>query len=574
MNRREFLQVMAAAYLAGFTNKLSAKNITNYNHPFSSDIRLLHITDTHAQLSPSFFREPNINLGTGSNRNVPPHIVGDNFLKYYGLDGNFNKYLYSYINFNELAKKYGKFGGYAHLKTAIDHLRNESNGNSLLLDGGDTWQGSAVSLFESGRDMVEASNILGVDVMTGHWEFTFGEDQFIKNIKNFNGEFVANNVFLNDEAIFNDVPSYDDENHYQKPYTIKEVNGKQIAIIGQAFPYTPIANPSRYVSNLTFGIREQELQETVDKVKDKYKPALVVVLSHNGIDVDKKLASRVNGIDIIFGGHTHDAVPKPIIIKNNNGKTLVTNSGCNGKFISFIDIKFSGKSYTYNYNLLPILSNEVKPNQQMQSFIDSVSNPYKKLLSETIGYADDTLYRRSNFNGTFDDLLCDSMNTVLDSEISLSPGFRWGPSLTPNQPITMSDIYNHTAITYPNTYVRSMTGETIKNVLEDVADNIFNIDPYLQQGGDMVRTRGIKYTINPRNKMNNRIEKLRLNNDIEIKPNKEYKVSGWASVNNIEEGKPIWDITKEYLKAVGTYKVDQSQKIKIINEDGNIGIET
>ena len=574
MNRREFLQVMAAAYLAGFTNKLSAKNITNYNHPFSSDIRLLHITDTHAQLSPSFFREPNINLGTGSNRNVPPHIVGDNFLKYYGLDGNFNKYLYSYINFNELAKKYGKFGGYAHLKTAIDHLRNESNGNSLLLDGGDTWQGSAVSLFESGKDMVEASNILGVDVMTGHWEFTFGEDQFIKNIKNFNGEFVANNVFLNDEAIFNDVPSYDDENHYQKPYTIKEVNGKQIAIIGQAFPYTPIANPSRYVSNLTFGIREQELQETVDKVKDKYKPALVVVLSHNGIDVDKKLASRVNGIDIIFGGHTHDAVPKPIIIKNNNGKTLVTNSGCNGKFISFIDIKFSGKSYTYNYNLIPILSNEVKPNQQMQSFIDSVSNPYKKLLSETIGYADDTLYRRSNFNGTFDDLLCDSMNKVLDSEISLSPGFRWGPSLTPNQPITMSDIYNHTAITYPNTYVRSMTGETIKNVLEDVADNIFNIDPYLQQGGDMVRTRGIKYTINPRNKMNNRIEKLRLNNDIEIKPNKEYKVSGWASVNNIEEGKPIWDITKEYLKAVGTYKVDQSQKIKIINEDGNIGIET
>ena len=574
MNRREFLQVMAAAYLAGFTNKLSAKNITNYNHPFSADIRLLHITDTHAQLSPSFFREPNINLGTGSNRNVPPHIVGDNFLKYYGLDGNFNKYLYSYINFNELAEKYGKFGGYAHLKTTIDHLRNESNGNSLLLDGGDTWQGSAVSLFESGKDMVEASNILGVDVMTGHWEFTFGEDQFIKNIKNFNGEFVANNVFLNDEAIFNDVPSYDDENHYQKPYTIKEVNGKQIAIIGQAFPYTPIANPSRYVSNLTFGIREQELQDTVDKVKDKYKPALVVVLSHNGIDVDKKLASRVNGIDIIFGGHTHDAVPKPIIIKNNSGKTLVTNSGCNGKFISFIDIKFSGKSYTYNYNLLPILSNEVKPNQQMQTFIDSVSNPYKKLLSETIGYADDTLYRRSNFNGTFDDLLCDSMNAVLDSEISLSPGFRWGPSLTPNQPITMSDIYNHTAITYPNTYTRSMTGETIKNVLEDVADNIFNIDPYLQQGGDMVRTRGIKYTINPRNKMNNRIEKLRLNNDIEIKPNKEYKVSGWASVNNIEEGKPIWDITKEYLKAVGTYKVDQSQKIKIINEDGNIGIET
>ena len=574
MNRREFLQVMAAAYIAGFTNKSFSKNTTNYQHPFDADIRLLHITDTHAQLNPTFFREPNINLGTGGNKNIPPHIVGDNFLKYYSLNGDFNKYLYTYINFNELAEQYGKFGGYAHLKTVVDNLRKESNGHSLLLDGGDTWQGSAVSLFESGKDMVEASNILGVDVMTGHWEFTFGEDQFIKNIDNFNGEFVANNVFLNDEAIFNDIPSYDDENHYQKPYTIKEVNGRQIAIIGQAFPYTPIANPSRYVSNLTFGIREQELQETIDKVKDRYKPSLVVVLSHNGIDVDKKLASRVSGIDIIFGGHTHDAVPKPIIIKNNSGKTLVANSGCNGKFLSFIDIKFSGKSYTYKYNLLPILSNEIQPNPEMQAFIDKVSKPYNKLLSEIIGYADDALYRRSNFNGTFDDLLCDSMNEVLDSEISLSPGFRWGPSLTPNQPITMSDIYNHTAITYPNTYTRYMSGETIKNILEDVADNIFNIDPYLQQGGDMVRTRGIKYSINPSEKMNNRIDKLRLNNDIEIKSNKEYKVSGWASVNNIEEGKPIWDITKEYLKAVGTYKVDQSHKIKIVNEDGNIGIET
>ena len=478
------------------------------------------------------------------------------------------------MRFNELAERFGKFGGYSYLKTIIDKLRGEANGKSLLLDGGDTWQGSAISLFESGMDMVEASNILGVDVMTGHWEFTFGEEQFKKNIKNFNGEFVANNIFLNDEAIFNDIPSYDDENHFEKPYTIKEIKGNRIAIIGQAFPYTPIANPSRYVSNLTFGIREQELQDTIERIKVKYDPSLVVVLSHNGIDVDKKLASRVTGIDIIFGGHTHDAVPRPIIIKNNNGKTLVLNSGCNGKFLSMIDIKFSGKSYIYNYKLLPILSNSIKPDKKMQSFIDKVSKPYNNLLSEIIGYADDTLYRRSNFNGTFDDLLCDSMNSVLDTEISLSPGFRWGPTIIPNQPITMSDIYNHTAITYPNTYTRSMSGETIKNILEDVADNIFNTDPYLQQGGDMVRTRGIKYSINPGNTMNNRIKKLRLNNNIEIKPNVNYKVSGWASVNNVEEGKPIWEITKEYLKSIGTYKIDKHEKVKIMNEDGNIGIET
>lgn len=574
MNRREFLQMMAAAYLVGFSDKSSSKNLFNYSFPFTSDLRLLHITDTHAQLAPTYFREPNINLGTGKNRNVPPHIVGDEFLKYYSLDGDFNEYVYSYMRFNELAERFGKFGGYAHLKTIIDKLRGEANGNSLLLDGGDTWQGSAISLFESGMDMVEASNILGVDIMTGHWEFTFGESQFKKNIKKFNGEFVANNVFLNDEAIFNDVPSYDDENHFQKPYTIREIKGNRIAIIGQAFPYTPIANPSRYVSNLTFGIREQELQDTIDKIKAKYDPSLIVVLSHNGIDVDKKLASRVSGIDIILGGHTHDAVPRPIIIKNSDGKTLVLNSGCNGKFLSMIDITFSGKSYTYDYKLLPILSNSINPDIKMQSYIDKISKPYTHLLSEIVGYADDTLYRRSNFNGTFDDLLCDSMNSVLNTQISLSPGFRWGPSITPNQPITMSDIYSHTAITYPNTYTRSMTGETIKNILEDVADNIFNTDPYLQQGGDMVRTRGIKYSINPRNAMNNRIEKLRLNNDIEIKPNSKYKVSGWASVNNIEEGKPIWDITKEYLKSIGTYNVDNNEKVKITNEDSNIGIET
>lgn len=566
--------MMAAAYLVGFSDKSLSNNLINYNIPFSSDLRLLHITDTHAQLAPTYFREPNINLGTGKNRNVPPHIVGDKFLQYYSLDGDFNKYIYSYMRFNELAERFGKFGGYSYLKTIIDKLRGEANGKSLLLDGGDTWQGSAISLFESGMDMVEASNILGVDVMTGHWEFTFGEEQFKKNIKNFNGEFVANNIFLNDEAIFNDIPSYDDENHFEKPYTIREIKGNRIAIIGQAFPYTPIANPSRYVSNLTFGIREQELQDTIERIKVKYDPSLVVVLSHNGIDVDKKLASRVTGIDIIFGGHTHDAVPRPIIIKNNNGKTLVLNSGCNGKFLSMIDIKFSGKSYIYNYKLLPILSNNIKPDKKMQSFIDKVSKPYTNLLSEIVGYADDTLYRRSNFNGTFDDLLCDSMNSVLDTEISLSPGFRWGPSIIPNQPITMSDIYNHTAITYPNTYTRSMSGETIKNILEDVADNIFNTDPYLQQGGDMVRTRGIKYSINPGNTMNNRIKNLRLNNNIEIKPNVQYKVSGWASVNNVEEGKPIWEITKEYLKSIGTYKIDKREKVKIMNEDGNIGIET
>lgn len=573
MNRREFLQFIAAAYLLGARTGLNADELINYHIPFKSDLRLLHITDTHAQLEPNYFREPNINLGTGLNKNKVPHIVGNKFLDYYSLDGDFNKYLYTFINFNNLAHKYGKFGGYAYLKTAIDKLKHEANGNSLLLDGGDTWQGSAISLFESGIDMVEASNLLEVDVMTGHWEFTFGEEQFLDNIKAFNGEFVANNIFLNDEAIFNDVHSYDDDDHFTKPYTIKSINNRRIAIIGQAFPYTPIANPSRYVKNLTFGIREQELQETINKIKNTEKTDLIILLSHNGVDVDKKMAQRVNGIDIILGGHTHDAMPEPIVVENSHS-TLVINSGCNGKFISMVDIKFHGKSYTYEYKLIPIVSNYLSPNLEMQKFIETVSAPYNTMLNEEIGMTDDSLFRRSNFNGTFDDLLCDSMNEVLDTQISLSPGFRWGPSLTKNQSILMKDIYNHTAITYPNTYVREMSGETIKNILEDVADNIFNTDPYMQQGGDMVRTRGIKYTITPSNNINNRINKLRLNNNIEILPNKIYKVSGWASVNNIESGKPIWDVTKAYLKSIGTYNVDKSSHIHIDLENDNIGIET
>ncbi len=574
MNRREFLQLIAAAYILAHKTNTNANLLVDYNIPFKSDLRLLHITDTHAQLEPNYFREPNINLGTGINKNKVPHIVGNEFLKYYSLDGDFNKYLYTFINFNNLASKYGKFGGYAYLKTVLQKLRDEANGKSLLLDGGDTWQGSAVSLFESGKDMVQASNLLGVDIMTGHWEFTFGEEQFQQNIDAFQGEFVANNIFLNDEAIFNDIEAYDDENHFKKPYTVKTVNDRRIAVIGQAFPYTPIANPSRYVKNLTFGIREQELQDTVNKVKNTESPDLIVLLSHNGIDVDKKMANRVSGIDIILGGHTHDAMPEPVIIENSSSQTIVINSGCNGKFVSMIDINFSNKSYTYNYKLIPIISNKIRPDVGMQSYINKISSPYNAMLNTEIGKTDEALFRRSNFNGTFDDLICDSMNNVLNTEISLSPGFRWGPSLTKNQPILMKDIYNHTAITYPNTYVREMTGETIKNILEDVADNIFNTDPYMQQGGDMVRTRGIKYTITPSKSMNNRINNLRLNNDIEILPSKIYKVSGWASVNNVEEGTPIWDVTKTYLTDVGTYNVDKSSQVKIDLENDNIGIET
>lgn len=574
MNRREFLQFIIAGYIAGIIKPSFGSSIVDYSNTPFGNLRLLHITDTHGQLEPMYFREPNYNLGVGKNRNTPPHIVGKNLLDYYSVNSKLLEYAYTHLNYNKHAKEFGKFGGYAYLKTIIDNLKAEANENTLLLDGGDTWQGSALSLFEKGKDMVKASNILGVDIMTGHWEFTFGEKQFIENIKQFNGDFVAQNIKLTEEAIFDGMIPFDKENHFQKPYVIKEVNNLRVAVIGQAFPYTPIANPKRFIPNLTFGIKESELQSLVNYIKNKEKPSVIILLSHNGVDVDKKMAKTVNGIDVILGGHTHDVLPEPLIIGNRNSKTLVINSGCNGKFISVLDLKVNNNSFDYKYKLLPIISNQIKPSHDMESFINKVKQPYNKLLSKVVGKSNLDLYRRGTFNGSFDQLICESMTNVLDTEISLSPGFRWGPTILANEDITMSDIYSHTAITYPNTYVREINGEGIKNILEDVADNIFNPDPYLQQGGDMVRTSGLSYEITPKNRINNRINNLKTINGESIEAKKIYKVSGWAGVNQEETGKPIWNITREYLQTIKFFDATSVTQPKIIYENNNIGIET
>ena len=574
MNRREFIQFLVAGCAAGIIRPSYGSASVDYDFKPYGNLRLIHITDTHAQLDPMYFREPNFNIGVGINKNTPPHIVGRKLLDYYSIDSSLLRYAYTHLDFNQHAQEFGKFGGYAYLKTLIDTLKSQANNNCLLLDGGDTWQGSGLSLLENGKDMVKASNLLGVDVMTGHWEFTFGEEIFLENLRNFDGDFVAQNISLTEEAIFEGLEAVDDDNHFQKPYVVKTINGSRVAVIGQAFPYTPIANPQRFIPNLTFGIRDSELQELINHIKNKEKPSLIVMLSHNGVDVDKKMASKVSGIDIILGGHTHDVLPKPVIVKNNSNSTLVINSGCNGKFISVLDLNVRGNSFSYKYKLLPVLSNQIKPSKKMIRLIDSLKKPHKDHLDQTIGKSNLDLYRRGNFNGSFDNLICDSLTHVLDTEISLSPGFRWGPTVLANDDIKMSDIYNHTAITYPNVYRREMSGENIKNILEDVADNIFNPDPYLQQGGDMVRTSGLSYEISPKNKMNNRITNIRTKDGKLLKNNKKYTISGWASVNSIESGKPIWDITREYLSDIKYYDLDKVKQPRILQEDDNFGLET
>jgi len=480
---------------------------------------------------------------------------------------------FTYLDFPELSKKYGKIGGFAHLATLVKNIRAQRPG-ALLLDGGDTWQGSGTALWTNAQDMVDAQIQLGIDIMTPHWEMTFGADRVKEIVDNDFAkagiDFVAQNITYNDQ-------DFDREGeHVFKPYVIREINGVPVAIIGQAFPYTPIANPRHMVSAWTFGINDGAMQEAVNEAREKGAQA-VIVLSHNGMDVDLKMASRVTGIDAIMGGHTHDAVPKPVIVSNAGGKTLVTNAGSNSKFLGVLDLDVkNGKVAGFEYKLLPVFANLIEPDKEMQALVDKIRAPYKAKLDEELATTDDTLYRRGNFNGTFDQVIVDALLAVADAEIAFSPGFRWGVSVLPGEAITVDHVMTQTAITYPAVTRNEMNGAMIKTILEDVADNLFNDDPYYQQGGDMVRVGGLEYAIDPTAKAGSRISDMTLNNK-PIDASKNYVVAGWASVQATpagDTGKAVWDVVTEYLKDQKTIKVNNLNTPKLINVAGNPGLGT
>ncbi len=573
LSRREFSSILTAAAVAGFplAREASAKEAdVNYNVPRTGNVHLLHMTDCHAQLLPIYFREPNANIGIGSMWGKVPHLVGDYLMKYAALPaGGALAYAHTYVDFEACAKQYGKVGGFAHMATLVKQLKASRPG-ALLLDGGDTWQGSATSLWTGAQDMVDAAKLLGVDVMTAHWEFTYGEERVKQIIEK---DFAPSAGFKGIDFIAQNVKTKDFEDAVFKPYVIKEMNGVSVAIIGQAFPYTPIANPGWQVPNWSFGIREDDLQKQVNECRAKGAQA-VVLLSHNGMDVDLKLASRVTGIDAILGGHTHDGVPVPTMVKNANGQTLVTNAGSNGKFLGVLDIDVKDKKVAgIQYKLLPIFANYLPADQAMQALIDKIRSPFKAKLEETLAVTEGLLYRRGNFNGTFDQLITDALIKVRGAQIAFSPGFRWGTSLLSGQTITREHLLDQTAITYPWTTLTDMTGETIKTILEDVCDNLFNPDPYYQQGGDMVRTGGMTYACDPTAKAGARISDMRMAGQ-PMEANKTYKVAGWAPVQEASKnaGPPIWDVVETYLK---DKKVIQPIKLvnpKLLNLDGNPGI--
>ena len=526
-------------------------------------VTLMHFTDTHAQLLPVHFREPHVNIGVASARARPPHLVGEALLEHFGIArGTRLAHACTHLDFADAARRYGRMGGFAHLATLIDLVRAQRPG-ALLLDGGDSWQGSATALWTRGADMIAASKLLGVDLMTGHWEFTYGAKRVKEAIDTeLDGriEFLAQNVRTTD---FDD-PVF-------KAYTIREINGIPVAIIGQAFPYTPIANPRHFVPDWTFGIQEERLQRVVDETRSKGAWA-VVLLSHNGMDVDLKLASRVTGVDAILGGHTHDAVPQPVSVTNSKGVTLVTNAGSNGKFLAVLDldVKRAGVA-AYQYRLLPVFSNLLTPHAGMAELIRRHRAPYETKLSETLAVSESLLYRRGNFTGTLDQVILDALIEGKDAQIAFSPGFRWGTSVLPGAPITFEDIMNATAITYPYVTSSEMTGAAIKDILEDICDNLFNPDPYYQQGGDMVRVGRLRYTCEPGQTIGKRISGMELDGK-PIDAGRRYKVVSWAPVAESASGEPVWDVVTRYLRDRKRLQAPIPNRPKLVGVAGNPGM--
>lgn len=556
ISRRDFLQasVAASAILgSGVWTRVAAQQALTQDQLLEFDplgnVTLIHITDIHAQLKPVYFREPSINLGIGEVNGLPPHVTGADFLKLFNIEtGSPGAYALTSEDFTSLAKTYGRMGGLDRCATVINAIRAERPG-ALLLDGGDTWQGSYTAEMTKGQDMVNVMNALKPDAMTAHWEFTFGKDRVDEIIEELPFAFLGANIFDNE---WNE-PAYE-------PYKFFEQNGVKIAVIGQAFPYLPIANPRYMFESLSFGIREERVAEMVAEVREEGAD-LVVLLSHNGFDVDRKLAGRVDGIDVILTGHTHDALPEPLVVND----TLLIASGSNGKFISRLDLDVqAGEVKGYRHKLIPIFSDVIAPDPAITSLIDEQRAPHEAQLREVLGQTGSLLYRRGNFNGTWDDLICNALIEEREADIALSPGFRWGPSLLPGQDITREDLFNAVGMSYPKAYRSEMTGEFLHTILEDVADNLFNPDPYYQQGGDMVRVGGMGYSIDVTKPQGSRITNMtHLKTGEAIDPQKTYVVSGWASVNEATEGPPIWDVVESHIKRHGTVTVDPNKSVKV-----------
>jgi sulfur-oxidizing protein SoxB len=559
VTRRDFLTLLA---VAGALGAASSRGLAAALEPDRllefralGNVTLLHMTDPHATLLPVYYREPDTLIGVGVETGKPPYLTGEAFLKAHGISrGTPEAYALTHLDFAALAVRYGRMGGYAHLASLVKRVRAERPGRTLLLDGGDTLQGSATALWTRGEDMVRAMNQLGVDVFTPHWEFTHG----IERVKELFGDRETRGLYTGDFVCHNCKELNWDEPVFH-PYAVKELGGVRVGVIGQAFPYVPVSHPRRFVPDLTFGIQEDQAQKLIRELREVRKADLVVMLSHNGIATDLKMASRVPGIDVILGGHTHDALPRPIAV----GKTLVINSGAHGKFLSRLDLDVRGGEVKAHYKLIPVLSNHVPEDPEMAALIRRIRAPYETRLRERLAVSESLLYRRGTFNGSFDEILLDALLKRLDTEVAFSPGFRWGVTIVPGQEITLEDVYSHTGLTYPNTLVRELSGAEIHQIMEDVADNLFHPDPYYRQGGDMLRVGGITYTIDPRQPLGRRITEITVGGK-PIAPARRYKTASWASAGAEAPGPPAFEVVATHLRELKRVKLDPRARVKVV----------
>jgi len=578
ISRRDFLQFAGALGLLSATGtnlfageaakekikKLSFSDLVEFKA--KGKVSLLHICDMHAHIKPLYWREPSTLISAKNLVGTPGFICGDAFQEYYGTkSGSIDQYFDTHNDFEILAKKFGKMGGISHMKPMIDHVRKErGEKNVLLLDSGDTWQGTAVALKTGGEAIVDAQNYLGVDVMVGHWEFTYGKERVFELIKKFKGEFISQNVIDND-------PFSDDfEELIFPPYTIKEVGGYKIGIIGQSFPFTSTANPKKFTEGWSFGLRHESLQKYINELRKEKKVDCIVVLSHDGFSVDQELAKKVKGVDFILSGHTHDPSPKPIVIND----TVILIAGSHGKYVGRLDIEIEkGKVKDYEFKLMPVASSLIPADKAGDELIAKWYKPYDKELNEVLGTTKNILYKRDTFYSTFDALIGTAIQEEMKSDIVFTPGYRWGTTVIPGDPITKDNVYEMTAITYPEVYTFELKGDKIAKLMEDIADNVFNENPLLQQGGDMSRLTGASYSIKIDAKSGKRISDFMIGGKpIDLK--KTYLVSSWGgnlqnAGENLDKKKirEVYEVVSDYIRKEKVIDITLKSNVKILDFD-------
>jgi S-sulfosulfanyl-L-cysteine sulfohydrolase len=567
ISRREFLQMLAlAAAGPGLHGSLAqARTLaeTMYAPAKFGDVSLIHLADRHAQLLPQYYREPSARVGVGQGRNEPPFLVGEHLLERFRvMPSTPHAHALTHLRFEDAAVVYGKVGGVAHLATVVNQLR-ATRPDALLLDSGDSWVGSGLAEWTQGRDGAEVSRLLGVDAMTGDWEFALGADQLKMLLA---GEAKGRTSFL-----AQNVRERGGGARPFRPHSIYFVGGHPVGVIGLAYPHIGRYGVKNFVPDWEFGLDEPGLQASVDSVRAR-GVRLVVLMSHAGLPADLKLAKRLRGVDVILSGHSHDPMPQPFVVRGQSNQTLVVSGGAHGKFLGLLDLRMGDSGVLdYRYSLLPIFSRLIKPDAEMAAAVDRLRQPYAARLDETLAITEGALYRRDTFKGPFDQLVLDILRSTTKAEIAIGPGYRFGATLLPGDAITWQHILDYTA--GERGYCEEeLSGAEIRNRLEAWSDEVFNPDPYEQSGEDMVRTAGLDFECDPAADHGRRIRRAFVGKQ-SLEDGRRYKVVSWGVRSLAATGtQSVAGVVADYLRRAKNIAAIEPTMPRMIGREGNLGI--